>query len=80
MPSHPNPCATHFFLAAFDYRFGALDNVKSEVSAAYDNLLYVSAILPSFALLKTNSHHSADSVLAPAMWNTVFRTLWSTLR
>lgn len=53
MPLHAEVRVAHFPPAAFDYRFGALDNVKSEVSSAYDNLLYVSSIL-FIAALKDN--------------------------
>ncbi len=37
-----------FYIAAFDYEFGALDNADNELSAVYKNLLLVVFELSGF--------------------------------
>lgn len=61
--------------AGFDTEFGALDNEKSDVANAYDNLLYAILFVSTASALIVY-HLSVDSVLYPAKWNTVFRALW----
>jgi hypothetical protein len=66
--------------AAFDYRFGALDDSKNELLNVFDNLLYGSFGL-YFGIVVGISYDcitssSADSLLYPPAGDILFKSMW----